>query len=137
MKAQIIFELVLAIALISGTVLVFVVISNVLQNSLIFKFFHTRATAEIFEKYRHALYTISRRNWSTIENLSPNAIYNIYFDGSQWSIASGSATSSFDSQVMIHYFVPNNYEPNIKVITTTVEFQKLILTENFLLPKTK
>ena len=140
-QAQILLELVLGLALVSATIFVFLSLGNVLQNSLFFKFMQQRASAEYFEKYRQALYVISRRDWTLINNLTPGNIYNIYFDNSSslWQIASGSATATIGLQRFQHFFTFDNFEgdTNVKVVTTTIKIKDYQLNDNFILPKTK
>jgi hypothetical protein len=140
-KAQILLELVLALALISSMILVFISLGNVLRNVTFLKTFQKDIVAKVFDEYRMALWVISRRNWNDIANLTLASPYSLIYNTStnQWQIVPGSSTYTVllnDYQI---YFYLDNFEgnQNVKIVYLNVLFGNYNLQDVFLLPKTK
>lgn len=120
-------------------ILVFLSLGNVLRNTIFVKNFQKDIISNVFDTYRMALYTISRRDWNQIANLSLGNPYHLSFDSNQWQIISGATTTQVGLNTYQVSFVVNNFEdnPDIKIVTTTVIFSQYSLQDAFLLPKTK
>jgi hypothetical protein len=140
-KAQILLELVLALALISSMILVFISLGNVLHNVTFLKTFQKDIIAKVFDEYRMALWVISKRNWNEISNLNLASPYSLIYNTStnQWQIVPGSSTYTLllnDYQIS---FYLDNFEgkPEVKIVYVNVLFGNYQFKDVFLLPKTK
>ena len=140
MKAQILLELVLALALISSMILVFISLGNVLRNVTFLKTFQKDIVAKVFDEYRMALWVISRRNWNDIATLNLASPYSLIYNTStnQWQIVPGSSTYTVAlNDYQIYFYLDNFGNPDVKIVYLNVLFGNYNFQDVFLLPKTK
>lgn len=135
-KGQVLIEVALSLILlviILGTLTNFLAL---LQKTSKYQGFNQSISISGFEKYRNALISLSKTDWTTINSLASDTNYYIYASGNSWIISTGSENVISGNESFFFSFLISNYTTDtIKFVTTTANYLDLIIQDYFLLPK--
>ncbi len=135
-KGQFLVEIVLGLGLLAIILGILAAFLGLLQRSQRYQTFNQAIAISSFERYRNALISLTKTNWSLINSLASNTDYYLYASGNDWVIATG--TEKITSLNEIYYFsfkIDNYTTTTIKFVTTTAKYLDLIIEDYFLLPK--
>ncbi len=135
-KGQFLIEVVLGLGLLVVILGILAAFLSLLQRSQRYPTFNQAIAISSFEKYRNALISLAKTNWSLIDSLASTTDYYLYASGNDWVIATGSEKITAFNEIYYFSFKINNYTTDtIKFVTTTAKYLDLIIEDYFLLPK--